>query len=201
MQLNKDKIKFYKNAAKFIELAIWSLIVILIVSVIVAYNKYSHKNYARYQIFMQDVDGIIVGSPVRMLGITVGYVKHIKVINDMVYVDFIINEKGISIPKGSMVTVEFSGLGGSKSLEIHTPKNKYDGNQPALTIQQPRRIQASAKLLYQMFKKIGEIIYRCAYFSEQLEFDKIETKHDTNQPKKDFLDEADKWLDKMNNRK
>lgn len=201
MQLKRDKIKFYKNMAKFIELAIWSLVVILVVFVFVGYNTYSQRNYARYQIFMQDVDGIIVGSPVRMLGITVGYVKHIKVINDMVYVDFIINQKGIEIPKGSKVTVEFSGLGGSKSLEIYTPKDKYDANQPALTVQQPRRIGASVKLLYHMFKKIGDIIYRCTYFSDKLEFDKIKTKHSTNNSKKDFLDEANIWLDKMNNRK
>ena len=106
MQLRKDKIKFYKNMAKFIELAIWSLIIILVVFVFVAYNTYSHRNYARYQIFMQDVDGIIVGSPVRMLGITVGYVKHIKVVNDMVYVDFIINEKGIQKDKFINLTEE-----------------------------------------------------------------------------------------------
>lgn len=201
MQLKRDKVKFYKNVAKFIELAIWSLFFILIILVFTAYNTYSQRNYARYQIFLQDVDGIIVGSPVRMLGITVGYVKHIKVVNDMVYVDFIINQKGIEIPKGSKVTVEFSGLGGSKSLEIYTPDEKYDGNKPALTIQQPRRIGASIKLLYHMFKKINDIIYRCAYFSESLDFDKIDARLDIKGTDKDFLDEANEWLDKMNNRK
>ncbi|MBR1681442.1 MCE family protein [bacterium] len=202
MQKQNSKTEFYKNTAKFLELSIWVLFIALIVSAVVFYNSYCHKNYNRYQIFMQDVDGIIVGSPVRMLGIQVGYVKHIKPVNDMVYIDFVINQKGIEIPKGSMITVEFSGLGGSKSIEIYTPKEKYDSNsgQPII-VQQPRRLGASVSLLNQMFKKIGSIIYRCTYFGKSLEDNSIELKTPTEKKEKEYLQEIEKWLDKQNSRK
>ena len=197
MQIHQTKTEFYKNVARFIELSVWILFILLIVLGIVLYNSYCHKNFGRYQIFMQDIDGIIVGSPVRMLGINVGYVKHIKPVNDMVYIDFVINKKGIEIPKGSKITVEFNGLGGSKSLEIYTPEEKYDSNMPSLTIQQPRRLGASAKLLYQMFKKIGDIIYRCTYFSQSLDLKKIETQKAIENNEKEFLKDAEKWIDKQ----
>lgn len=197
MQKLKTKAKFYKYMARFLELSIWVLFFGLIIFVIVSYNSYSHKNYSRYQIFLQDVDGIIVGSPVRMMGITVGYVKHIKPVNDMVFVDFIINQKGIEIPKGSKVTVEFSGLGGSKSLEIYTPEKKYENYMPALTIQQPVRLGASARLLYQMFKKIGDIIYRCTYFSQSLQFDKIENTGSVKKSSEQLVNEINKLLEQQ----
>ena len=166
MQQLKSKIKLYKQLARFIELSIWFLILLFIFGIFAAYNLYCEKNYSRYQIFLQDIDGIIVGSPVKIMGIQVGYVKNIKFVNGMVFVDFIINKEGVEIPKGSKITVEFSGLGGSKSLEVYAPKEKYDSDLPPINVQQPRRLGASVSLLYQMFKKIGDIIYRCTYFSQ-----------------------------------
>ena len=76
MQKVNTKNIFYKRIAQLFEVSIWILFFGLIVAVIVSYNWYSHKNYSRYQVFLQDVDGIIEGSPVRMLGMQVGYVKY-----------------------------------------------------------------------------------------------------------------------------
>ncbi len=174
MQNIKAKIKYQRKIARFLELLIWFLIFAFFVGLILFYNWYSHNNYKRYQIFLQDVDGIIVGSPVKMLGVPIGYVKHINFVNDTVFVDFIINKKDVEIPKGSKITVEFSGLGGSKSLEVYPPETKYDPDTSPLIIQQPRRLGASISLLNSMIHKIGLIIYRCTYFGSELEFDKIE---------------------------
>ena len=173
MQNLDRKVEYQKSIARFIELFIWFLILALFIGSIIFYNKYSHENHSRYQIFLQDVDGIIVGSPVKMLGIPVGYVKHINFVNDTVFVDFIIDKKGVEIPNGSKITVEFSGLGGSKSLEIYPPTEKYDSDTPPLIIQQPRRLGASLSLLNSMINKIGLIIFRCNYFSQSLKFDEI----------------------------
>lgn len=186
MQFIKSKIEYQKVIAQLLELLIWFLIFSFFAGIIIFYNWYSHHNYSRYQIFLQDVDGIIVGSPVKMLGITVGYVKHIKFVNDIVFVDFVINQKGVEIPKGSKITVEFSGLGGSKSLEIYTPEHKYDPDTVPLTIQQPRRLGASLSLLNSMIQKIGLIIYRCSYFSQSLDFKEI-NKIDNKQLEKDLI--------------
>lgn len=207
MQEENQKFEFHRRMARVIELSIWFSVIALIVLVISAYNKYSHDNYSRYQIFLQDVDGIIVGSPVRMLGIQVGYVKNIKLVNDMVFVDLIINQKGVEIPKGSKITVESSGLGGSRSIEVYAPKQPYDSSTTqALVIQQPRRLGASVSLLYQMFKKLGDIIYRCSYFAESLNsLPKIQKIENNNSlPSKDeqqILNDVNNWLDKQNNKK
>ncbi len=204
MQKLKEKAQFHKRMARFIELSIWFLFIFSLVSVMLFYNWYSHKNYKRYQIFLQDVDGIIVGSPVKILGIQVGYVKHIKFINDMVFVDFIINQKGVEVPKGSKITVESSGLGGSKSLEVYAPKQKYEKDMPYVTIQQPRRLGATVSLLYQMFQKIGDIIYRCSYFAEAINSNptKQENKNKlTKEEEQRILNNVNEWLDKQNSKK
>ena len=85
---NKTK---YKKLAQFIELFIWFLLLVCIVGIGIV-TKHNYNQYKTYKIFLQDVDGIIKGSPVRMMGIHIGYVRKVKIINDMVFVDFIINQ-------------------------------------------------------------------------------------------------------------
>ncbi len=191
----ESKIEYPKIIARFLELLVWFLVFVSIVTAVVLYNSYSHEHFNRYQIFFQDVDGIIVGSPVRMLGIQVGYVKHIKFVNDMVYVDFIINQKDIEIPKGSKITVEFSGLGGSKSLEIYPPTYEISDLSAPLYIQQPRRLGAALSLLNAMFEKIGQITYKCTSFANKLDTKSI-NKNSFSGNEEEFLTTTDKWLDK-----
>lgn len=196
MQNEKTKNEYQKSIAKFLELLIWFSVVALIISSIVFYNSYSHKHFNRYQIFLQDVDGIIVGSPVRMLGIQVGYVKHIKFVNDMVYVDFIITQKDMEVPSGSRVTVEFNGLGGSKSLEIYTPDMPISENTASLYIQQPRRLGAALSLLNAMFEKIGQITYKCTSFANKVNNQNGSNKIKHSNLEQKFLNDVDDWLDK-----
>lgn len=189
---NKTK---YKKLAQFIELFIWFLLLVCIVGIGVV-TKNNYNQYKTYQIFLQDVDGIIKGSPVRMMGIHIGYVRKVKIINDMVFVDFIINQKGIDIPKGSMVTVEFTGLGGSKSIEIYTPKDKVPEGTQTFEIQQPRRIGAALSLLDSMLEKISAIMFQCTSFTDSINraFSHSE-KTNIEKPVGDILNDTDKWLD------
>src|SRR5574344_2159785 len=117
-----DNIRVYAWA----EFIIW-LIIIAITIFVFRYQSYQNqKQYKNYQIFMEDVDGLIVGFPVKFLGVQIGYVKKIQVISSEVYIKFSITQKGLTLPLGCIATVEGSGLGGSKALEIYPPqKNKY----------------------------------------------------------------------------
>lgn len=189
---NKTK---YKKLAQFIELFIWFLLLVCIVGIGIV-TKHNYNQYKTYQIFLQDVDGIIKGSPVRMMGIHIGYVRKVKIINDMVFVDFIINQKGIDIPKGSMVTVEFTGLGGSKSIEIYTPKDKVPEGTQTFEIQQPRRIGAALSLLDSMLEKISAIMFQCTSFTDSINraFSHSE-KTNIEKPVGDILNDTNKWLD------
>ena len=85
-----------------------------------------------------DTDGLIVGSPVKFLGVRVGYVSKLKLQKDSAIVRVVISKKGVKIPRGSVASVEFSGLAASKSLEIHPPKEKINHD---ITTQETIRIQ------------------------------------------------------------
>ena len=61
------------------ELLIWLLIILLVVAITSLTYIFKGKHDDNdYRIYLRDVDGLIVGSPVRMMGIEVGHVTKIK---------------------------------------------------------------------------------------------------------------------------
>ena len=78
-----------------------------------------------YTIQFKDIDGITKGSPVRFMGINVGYVRRLTSVEKSIAVQVLITKKGMKIPKGTTARVEFYGLGGSKSIEL-MPSNTED---------------------------------------------------------------------------
>lgn len=162
------------------------------------FNSYIFKNIQTdndYTIFMNDVDGLIVGSPVRMMGIEVGHITKIKPTNEEIYVKFIITDKTVLIPQGTVATVEFNGMAGSKSLELYLPdKNTYiDKNIPILTVNPPKRLHDAAGLLNDMFEKLGSIIYTSSSFSKKLKY--IDIPYEGEQDINKFLKYADNMLE------
>lgn len=155
-----------------IELLVWLLIVLLILTVTTTIQRISNQKDNDYTIFMSDVDGLIEGSPVRMMGIEVGYITRIQPANDEVYIKFLITDKTVTIPQGTVATVEFNGMAGSKSLELYLPdKTTYiDKNVPILTVNPPKRLHDAAGLLSDMFDKISSIIYTSSSFGNKIKF-------------------------------
>lgn len=152
------------------ELLIWLIIILVIVAFCSVINIRKSVKNEDYHIFLPDVDGLIVGSPVRMMGIEVGYITEIKPMKDEVFIKFIIKNKDIKIPRGTEATVEFSGMAGSKSLELYLPdKDKYiDNNTPILSVNPPKRLNDAFSLLNEMFKTIGNIITTSSIFGKHL---------------------------------
>lgn len=180
------------------ELFIW-LLILFLVSGGLMFAKYNYKkNFNTYQIFLPDVDGLINGSPVRMLGIQIGYVNQVDIVGEDVYVKFIVTQKGIKLPHGSIATVEFSGLGGSKSLEIYPPeKNQKIPSDKFLIAQSPRRIHDSLGLLNEMFDKVSSIAYKVSYFMDEVGIIKAAEKIKKSPEEKsgaDFLDSSINWI-------
>ena len=181
------------------EFLIWLFVIFTFVAWFsVSYIIKEKRNENDYHVFFQDVDGLIVGSPVRMMGVEVGHVTKIKPTKNEVYVKFILTAPDVYVPQGTFVTVEFSGMAGSKSLELYLPdKDTYiDDSVPLMTVNPPKRLHDALKLLSDMYKKLGTIIYSCSAFGNKLDLD-IEK---SNMPKaniKDFLEYSNNYLDEM----
>jgi len=186
-----------------IEFIIW-LIVLLLLSFFIFYlYKKNENSYETHRIFLSDVDGLIVGSPVRIMGIQVGYINKIKIIGDEVYLRFIITDKSIDLPRGTVANVEFTGLAGSKSLELYAPEHQFnDSNVPIIIVEQPKRLHDSLTLLSVMYDKITSITYKFSYFGKKIIH--AETEIDSNKDKyvqkndlEDFMDYTDRWFESI----
>ena len=194
-EIKKERNVFYITHS--MELLGWLIILLVIVSISsITYIVREKNDTNDYNIFMPDVDGLIVGSPVRMMGIEVGHVTKIKPISNEVYVKFIITDKSIKIPQGTIATVEFSGMAGSKSLELYLPdKNTYiDNTIPLLSVNQPKRLHDALRLLNDMFHRMGDIIYTSSKFGENVQ--KIEMpKPGSDSDINNFIRYANKMID------
>ena len=129
-----------KHTLWLIEFLVWVLVLFgaLFVGAYL-YSVHIKKNYTYYA-FFNDVDSLIKGSPVKMLGYQIGYVSDISLINnDDVFVTFVITEKDITMPDSMVATVEFTGMGGSKSLELTPADSKSKKN--IISVTQPKRVQ------------------------------------------------------------
>ena len=182
MIIDRDGKKIFKITHK-IELLLWLILILMVVifSSIALIHKEKDSEHD-YKVFLPDADGLIVGSPVKMMGIEVGHVVKIKPIKDEVYVKFILTNPDVYIPQGTQITVEFSGMAGSKSLELYLPdENTYvDSNTQLFTVLPPKRLNESVSLLGTMYKKFASIIYTSSSFGKN---DNIEEQKEST-PKK-----------------
>ncbi len=109
-----------------IEIIIWTAILTAIFcALIFGYSKFFVEPNI-YTIKFKDIDGITEGSPVRFMGINVGYVRSLKSKDKYINVQILITKKDMKIPNGTAARVEFYGLGGSKSIELMPPDGSCD---------------------------------------------------------------------------
>lgn len=169
--------KIFSGIHKYvlIEFAIWFFILCIAVTGIRIHNYNKEKSLVTYQIFMPDVDGLVVGSPVKFMGVQVGYIEKIRVVREDVYVKIVITDKGVTLPKGSVATVEFNGMGGSKSLEVYPPSQESLAINKLIVVQPPTRLNDAMGLLSEMFDKIGSITTRMSVFAKETGMDEGDT--------------------------
>lgn len=182
------------------ELFIW-LLILFLVSGGIMLAKYNYKRqFNTYQIFLPDVDGLINGSPVRMMGMQIGYVNQVDIVGEDVYVKFIVTERNVRIPNGSIATVEFTGLGGSKSLELYPPKAESNSFRKLIIPQSPKRIHDSLGLLNDMFEQVTAIAYDVSHFMDQIGIIKRKNEIRNKKPAKspeEIINESNDWLDRV----
>ena len=157
----KNKIRLFYA----IEILIWILIILFGVGAIKYHFAKKQGELRAYRVFLQDVDGLIEGSSVRMMGVPVGYVKNISIVQDYVYVKFVLTEPNVSLPKGVVATVEFNGMAGSKSLELYSPDDVSKASGNLIVVKKTNRLGAALSLFDDMFAKLDSILLRCGSFS------------------------------------
>ena len=151
----------------WLEFVIWFLILCICVTGVRIYRHKAVKKLLTYQIFMPDVDGLIVGSPVKFLGVPVGYISKVKIVSNEVYLKFVITDEDFVLPKGAIATVEFNGMGGSKSLEIYPPTKESIASGKIIAVNNPVRLNDAMSLLGVMYNKIDSIIQRASVFANE----------------------------------
>lgn len=183
-----------------IELIVWSIILVVLTVIVTTCCILHHNSYESHTIYMPDVDGLIVGSPVCILGIPVGHVVRTTIINDNdVKVKFRITNRSVHLPKGTVATVEFSGLGGSKSLQLYPPNspkepNELVGNNHYILVDRPKRLRDSMSLLYQMYNTLMNMIYTTTNFGSELRKVDLPEMSGGKSEFNEFLNYADKYM-------
>ncbi len=190
----KDSIRLYT----WLEFLIWFIILSLCIFGFRIYRYNEFKELPSYQIFMPDVDGMIVGSPVKYMGVQVGYINNIKILSNNVYVRFVITDKDLKLPRGVIATVEFNGLGGSKSLELYPP-DENEHTDRLILINTPKRLHDSLGLLNEMFGKIDSIAAKLSHFANEMGVVDASTEHLRVKPEdiKKGIKQTDVFVDNM----
>lgn len=116
-----------------IEIVIWLIIITTCVSLFIYNNVYKSSTNNGYYLFFDDAGGLVKGSPVRLMGMNIGYVRDVKIFDNKVFVSFQVTKKNIIVPNRASATIEFYGLGGSTSLELD-PSSSVETNKREMLI-------------------------------------------------------------------
>ena len=125
----------------FFEILIW-LLVLSVGFYFFIYNTTIKENTKNtFYIFFNDVDGLVQGSPVRLMGINIGYVRDVKIFDNKVFVSFLVTKDNVEIPTRATATIEFYGLGGSTSLELSPATSSATLNEELILEGESYRVQ------------------------------------------------------------
>ncbi len=142
-----------KNYFFYIEFLLWFIIISSITLFLINNSDKITFLNKEHEVVFKDVDSLAIGSPVRLMGIKVGHVKKLIIDEDKIKVRFIITKRNLKIPEGAHVSIEFTGLAGSKSLEILPPaelnkaKNQY-------IVYEPIRVNSLTKIQLEIMESI-----------------------------------------------
>lgn len=154
-----------KKRIIFIELIIWLLILIGCFYFFLHKTTLKDNSHNSYYLFFDDAGGLVKGSPVRLMGVTVGYVRDVKIFDNKVFVSFLVTKEDTNIPNSASATIEFYGLGGSTSLELSQKTASETAERESIIPVETYRIQdywsgaeLSSNVLIDIYGSIGRTI-------------------------------------------
>lgn len=132
-----------------------SLLSLLLFLGINKYSDYINLNPS-YTVSFKDIDGLGIGSPVKLMGLQIGNVTKLEMLDSEIYVTFRNMHREIKVPEGSTATVSFTGLAGSKSLEILPPEHSLIKKDNMFQTIEPVRINSVFEVQISIFENILE---------------------------------------------
>lgn len=201
--MQKEDRKNRTSKLRRVELLVWLSILLIVLTLgIVSVIKYN-DSFESHKIYLPDVYGLIVGSPVHLMGVPIGYVTKTKIIKeDVILVKFKITDRSVHLPKNTLATVEMYGLGGSKSLELYPPDSDkminhelLVGNNDYFLVERPKRLRDAWTLLYQMYKTLMNIIYAVSNFGAEVNSIEMAPETSSFNESMQFIHYSNNWLD------
>lgn len=188
------KIKIKKEY--IIEILAWIVFLTLIIGVTFGVKYYYFVKEHTYTLVFQDIDGIIEGSPVRFSGLVIGHVRNVEVKKDRLLVQIIVTKPNLKIPDGTRARVEFTGLAGSKSIEMTPPEE--DGLK-GIIVESPIRLRDfmdTLEIFSNILQSIQNMLLKLTTENTKEFFEKVKQPRDMT-PFQEVLDEALKEERKM----
>ena len=147
---------------KKIELIILIILFLLCTTGFYSFFHYKIEKPNTYNIIFKDIDSIVKGSPVRFMGINIGYVLKLKRKNNYIICKIRVTKKNVKLPDGTRAKVTFNGLGGSKSVELFPPEKNED-NPTGIITEESLRINdfvSVIKDLREVFHIINNVVQK-----------------------------------------
>jgi hypothetical protein len=137
------------NRAIISDILLWVVLILALSGAIYLFAvRIPEKQGQTIILHFKDANEIIKGSSVQMLGTEIGYVGNIKILQDHVDVTVQTYPNALPIPPGATFTILFTGLGGSKSIEVELPGEEASpspraaqGTVMAYKVEEPIRIK------------------------------------------------------------
>ncbi len=119
-----------------LEIIIWLALIYFISQAAISVFFPHWSKSKEYVVEMHDINGLIVGSPVRLMGMKIGHISQIKYDYDQVLITMKITKKGLYIPDGTTLEIDAASLGGDRSVELMPAQLETKG----MSIKNPRRM-------------------------------------------------------------
>ena len=132
------------------EIILFIILIVVLCFVGTKAFKHTFDIGTTYHLSFNDIDGIVIGSPVRILGVDIGHVTKIKTGYDEIFVDFVVTDSRVKLPQGTQATIEFFGLAGSRSIELTPPDGKT--NAQGILVTPPIRIGDAFDIMGEFLK-------------------------------------------------
>ncbi len=132
--------------------------IFLYLSINIRALRFDKDQFFTYKAYFDDISGLTVKAPVKIAGVEVGWVEHIRLLEDGKAELLMRINKNIRLAKNAHAMVHQDGLIGTKNLEIDPGDPSTGMLMPGSVLAMPGRTPASVGELLDQFRDIASTI-------------------------------------------